>query len=240
METIYTDEATDLDIERIVSEEEDSESDDQATEYDIFVYPSDFTLQGLYDKWNTNSIRVPEFQRKYIWTKQKASRLVESFLLGLPVPNIFLYQERTTAHQLVIDGQQRLYSAFYYFKGVFPDGTLFRLTNNINQRWQNRSFEELEEADKFRLQDSILRATVVRQLHPNDDTSIFHIFERLNTANTPLTSQEIRNCVYHGSFNNLLIRLNENISSWRRIIGKPSPDVRQRDIELMLEKHCSL
>ena len=223
-----------VDIEQIASEAEDAQVDDQSTEYDILVYPSDFTLQGLYDKWISSSIRLPEFQRKYIWDKQKASRLIESFLLGLPVPSIFLYQERDTAHQLVIDGHQRLFSVFYYFKGEFSNGTPFRLTRDIHQRWQNRSFEELEGQDKLKLQDSVLRATVVRQLHPNDDTSIFHIFERLNTANTPLTSQEIRNCIYHGNFNKLLNELNECIPSWRKIVGKENPDARRRDVELIL------
>lgn len=73
-----------VDIEQISSESEDLHIDDQSTEYDISVYPADFTLQGLYDKWLHANIRLPEFQRKYIWNRQKASRLVESFLLGLP------------------------------------------------------------------------------------------------------------------------------------------------------------
>ena len=232
MVTIAADET--VDIEQVISETDDVQIDDQSTEYDISVYPSDFTLQGLYDKWISNSIRLPEFQRKYIWNKQKASRLIESFLLGLPVPSIFLYQERDTAHQLVIDGHQRLFSIFYYFKGEFPNSTLFRLTKDIHQRWQGRAFEELEEQDRLKLQDSVLRATVVRQLHPKDDTSIFHIFERLNTANTPLTSQEIRNCIYHGSFNKLLNELNKYTHNWRMIVGKQNPDARQRDVELIL------
>ena len=223
-----------VDIEQVSSETEDVQIDDQSTEYDISIYPSDFTLQGLYDKWRSGSIRLPEFQRKYIWNRQKASRLVESFLLGLPVPSIFLYQERDTAHQLVIDGHQRLFSVFYYFEGNFSNGMPFRLTKDIHQRWQNRSFEELEDQDKLKLQDSVLRATVVRQLHPNDDTSIFHIFERLNTANTPLTSQEIRNCIYHGNFNKLLNEINQYMPSWRKIVGKENPDARQRDVELIL------
>ena len=223
-----------VEIQHVASETEDLQIDDQSTEYDISVYPADFTLQGLYDKWLSASIGLPEFQRKYIWNRQKASRLVESFLLGLPVPSIFLYQERDTSHQLVIDGHQRLFSIFYYFKGSFSNGTSFRLTRDIHQRWQNRSFEELEDQDRLKLQDSVLRATVVRQLHPNDDTSIFHIFERLNTANTPLTSQEIRNCIYHGNFNQLLNELNERVPSWRAIVGKESPDARQRDVELIL------
>ena len=62
---------------------------------------------------------------------------------------------------------------------------------------------------------------------------MYHVFERLNTGGTFLTNQEVRNCVYIGSFNELLHALNQ-LDSWRLILGKPKPDSRQRDIELIL------
>lgn len=79
----------------------------------------------------------------------------------------------------------------------------------------------------------MLRAFVVKQLNPNDDTGIYHVFERLNTGGTQLVSQEIRNCVYHGAFNNLLGELNR-LDDWRSIFGKSTEDTRQRDVELIL------
>lgn len=221
-------------IEETQSDIEDQETDKPYTNYDILVYPADFTLEVLHDKWNSKTLRLPDFQRKYIWSKSKASRLIESFLLGLPVPGVFLYTERSSNEQLVIDGQQRLLSVFHYLSGEFADGSEFRLTRNVDEHWQGRSFKDLEKLDRLNLKDSVLRATVVRQLHPNDDTSIFHISERLNTSSTPLSAQEIRNCIYHGSFNDALRRLNEGDEAWRLIMGSPQPSSRQQDVELAL------
>lgn len=221
-------------IEETQSDIEDQETDKPYTNYEILVYPADFTLEVLHDKWKSKTLRLPDFQRKYVWSKSRASRLIESFLLGLPVPGIFLYTERDSRQQLVIDGHQRLLSVFHYLSGKFEDGSEFRLTRNIDERWRGRSFMDLEEEDRLGLADSVLRATIVRQLHPNDDTSIFHIFERLNTSSTPLSAQEIRNCIYHGPFNDALKRLNESDKAWRAIMGNPKPSSRQRDVELAL------
>ena len=221
-------------IEETLSDIEDQEMDKPYTNYEILVYPADFTLEVLHDKWNSKTLRVPDFQRNYIWSKSKASRLIESFLLGLPVPSVFLYTERYSKHQLVIDGQQRLLSVFYYLNGKFADGSDFRLTPNIQRPWGGRAFMDLDEGDRLNLTDSVLRATVVRQLHPQDDTSIFHIFERLNTGNTPLSAQEIRNCIYRGPFNDALKRFNESDEAWRAIMGSPKPSSRQQDVELAL------
>ena len=79
----------------------------------------------------------------------------------------------------------------------------------------------------------MLRAFVVRQLDPHDDTSVFHIFERLNTGGTLLHNQEVRNAVCMGPFNDLLQELNMD-SRWRAILGKDVPDTRMRDVELIL------
>ncbi len=73
----------------------------------------------------------------------------------------------------------------------------------------------------------------MKQLDPNDDTSIFQIFERLNTGGVVLQGQEIRNCIFEGKFNDLLIQLNTD-SNWRRIFGSKYADKRMRDIELIL------
>jgi len=92
---------------------------------------------------------------------------------------------------------------------------------------------ETNESAARRLRNSVLRAFIIRQLDPNDDTSIFHIFERLNTGGTFLHNQEVRNAICAGSFNNLLHELN-NYPAWRLILGKEYPDTRMRDAELIL------
>lgn len=151
--------------------------------------------------------------------------------MGLPVPAIFLYNELSERH-LVIDGHQRLKSVFSFFEGKLPDGRLFSL-KGVNQLWEGKLYEDLGDADARRLRDSVLRAVILRQVHPEDMTSVYHVFERLNTGGTTLTPQEVRNCVFHGPFNDFLVELN-NDDTWRRITGSPSADRRMRDVELVV------
>lgn len=199
--------------------------------YSISYYPSDLTLKGYLDKWDAGTLIIPKFQRNFVWDLTRASKLIESFLLGLPVPGVFLYRERNTNKQLVIDGQQRILSAIYYFGGDFQ-GKPFRL-QNVQQRWTGKAFTDLTEADQLQLQDSVLRATIIQQLDPADDSSVYHIFERLNTGGINLSPMEIRRCLYEGALLALLIELNGN-DWWRLIIGQAKPDKRMRDAELLL------
>lgn len=219
------------DIEEIKSEIEDSISDIE--EYRIIPYPADYTLKGLYDKWVANELVIPKYQRQYVWQLYQASRLIESFLMGLPVPGIFLYKEPETQILSIIDGHQRLKTVFGFFEGIFPPSEkAFRL-RGISSKWDGSAFKELENRDQIKLRDSVLRATIVEQIDPDDDSSVFHIFERLNTGGTSLTAQEIRNCIYRGKFNDFLNAINEN-KDWREIFGKQGPDNRMRDVELIL------
>jgi len=218
-------------IEKVSSEIEDREK--EVIVYEIANYPADYTLQGLYDKWRVDEILIPKFQRKFVWTLSQSSKLVESFLLGLPVPSIFLYKEKESQKFLVIDGQQRLKTVFGYFENLFPDTKKTFSLKNVKPKWENKFFSELNEPDKRRLKDSVLRAVIVEQLNPKDNTSIFHIFKRLNTGGTTLKAQEIRNCIYRGKFNDLLIELNKK-KEWREVIGLPNYEKRMRDIELIL------
>ena len=218
-------------IEQIQSEKEDG--DEGTTIYRVASYPSDWTLEGLHLKWQRKEISIPPLQRGWVWSHVQASRLIESFLLGLPVPAIFTYRERETEHQLVIDGQQRLLTVFGFFDGELPRELGPFSLKGVSSQWEGKRFAGLEQSDKIRLRDSVLRVTVIEQLDPQDDTSINHIFERLNTGGTGLTPQEIRNCTSSGSFNNLLGDLNEN-QSWREVFGTENPDPRMRDRELIL------
>ena len=217
-------------LERVQSETEDQQSGGQLL-YKIVSYPTDFTLQILFEKWNSREITIPKFQRGWVWKHPQASKLVDSFLLGLPVPSIFLYKEPSQKY-LVIDGHQRLLAICSFFDGILPDGKEFYLTG-VSPQWEGKFFKDLREPDKRRLRDSVLRAVIVEQLDPKDTSSMYHIFERLNTGGTTLTPQEVRNCVYHGPFNEHLVKLN-NDPNWRSIMGTPKPDKRMRDIELLV------
>jgi hypothetical protein len=226
--TITLDEDRDI-VEAIPSEEEDNEAG--VPIYRILSYPADYTLKGLYDKLREGEISIQPFQRGWVWSHAKASKLIESFLVGLPVPGIFLYKE-PSQKQLVIDGQQRLRTICAFFEGKLPDGSNFHL-KDVSPQWQGKYYEDLDEPDKIRLRDSVLRSVIVEQLHPEDNSSIYHIFERLNTGGMGLTPQEVRNCVYHGPLNDLVVELNEN-STWRTIFGSSKPDPRMRDVELIV------
>lgn len=227
METCGEDE---LEFEKIESEEED-EGIDTAV-YKINTYGADFVLQTLVDKIKDREIVVPPFQRKFVWTPKKASKLIESFLLGLPVPQIFLYRSSKSESLLVVDGQQRLRTLEYFWEGKFDEGKPFFLTN-VKPQWEGKTFQTLEESDKRRLKNCVLRATVFEQTDPKDNRSIFEIFERLNTGGVLLTPQEIRNCIIRGRINYFLEELNK-YSTWRTLLGKPKPDLRMRDIEMII------
>lgn len=213
-----------------VTEEPEEEEQDVLT-YKISYYPADLTLRGYLEKSNNKQLVIPPFQRSYVWDQVKASKLIESFLLGLPVPGVFLYKERDTNKLQVIDGQQRILSAVRFFKNDFDDKS-FRL-KNVHPKWNGKKYEELDEADRFQLDDTVLRATVVQQLDPDDDSSVFHIFERLNTGGINLNPMEIRKCVYNGTQFSLLEDLN-GLDQWRKLIGQPKQDKRYRDAELVL------
>lgn len=226
LKRIVTDE--ELAVEDIPSEDEDS--DIGLPIYKISSYPSDPTLEGLLLKKKRDEFIIPHFQRGWVWSATQASRLVESFLLGLPVPSIFVYKE-ATGRQLVIDGQQRLKTIWGFFEGVLPDGSPFYL-QGVDAQWDGLTYEKLKESDKMRFRDSILRVVIVEQVDPNDITSIYHIFERLNTGGTRLAQQEVRNCSYHGTFNDMLFEINK-YEKWRYLFGIPKPDARMRDLELI-------
>src|ERR1039457_4676872 len=173
----------------------DSEINDEQVSlpaYEILTYPADYTLSVLVDKWNRGQLVIPKFQRRFVWTQAQASKLIESFLLGLPVPPIFVFTDPGNI-QMVVDGQQRLKSIGYFFEGYFgPEDKgrrpVFRLTGlNEESPYYNLSRKDLERdhPSVFRkLKDSVLRAFVIKQLNPSDTTCVYHVFERLNTGGT--------------------------------------------------------
>jgi hypothetical protein len=227
-------------IEMLKSEKDDSES--TSSHYEIVSIPADFTLEGLISKLRKKQLVIPGFQRRFVWSQRQASRLVESFLLGLPVPALFLYADTETGELQVIDGQQRLMSILQFFDGTFKNANmaqekLFSLTGLAeDSQYAGLTAKRLKEespATYAKLNDAVMRAFMIKQLDPNDATSVYHIFERLNTGGTVLQGQEIRNCVYHGRLNDLINELN-TLSDWRKILGKDSLDARMRDVEMIL------
>jgi hypothetical protein len=190
--------------------------------------------------WADKDIVIPEFQREFVWSIKQSSLLIDSFLCGLPVPPVFLYIDDHNRN-LVIDGQQRILSVVFFLEGFFGNESthgrrqVFRL-RGLDERnpYSNKKFSELTAADQRKLKQAVLRAVNIKQLSPvGESTSAYHIFERLNTGGTPLTPQEIRNCVFMGEFSNQLRVANKD-ANWRLILGKKVLDRHQKDVEILL------
>lgn len=220
--------------------QEETADTEAFVEYDIASYPADLTVSVIEDMWKRNDIVIPDFQRNFVWDIKQSSLLIESFLLGLPIPQVFFYADEENKN-LVIDGQQRILSTLFFLEGFFGEETtqgnrtVFRLAGlDEKSPFFNKRYVDLDEPHQRKLRSAPLRAVIIRQLKPvKDSTSVYHIFERLNTGGTPLKPQEIRNCVFRGRLIDLLRELNE-LPTWRKIIGKKHLDKHQKDVELIL------
>jgi uncharacterized protein with ParB-like and HNH nuclease domain len=219
-------------------EDESSEDDVVApVRYDISTYGADYDVEGLVKRLDRGDIKIADFQRNYIWNQAEASRFIESLLLGLPIPAIFFSKETQSNQFLVIDGQQRLKTLQFFYNGFFnpPAGEdrskVFKLIK-VQPEFEGLIYETLSDEDKRKLNDSLIHAIIVKQESPeNDNTSIYHIFDRLNREGRRLTPQEIRTAVDYGKFIDLIKELNE-YDNWRIIYGKKSS--RLKDQELIL------
>ncbi len=250
--------------------DEVEEDEDDFVEYDVTATPNDFNLSTLVSFMDEGALEIPGFQRNYVWSIKDASRLIESLIRGLPVPQLFLYEADRNKF-LVIDGQQRLMSIYYFFKQRFPHknsrphlravfqqyGRIpsevlsddnhfrdFRLQLPVNEpgksnRFHGIDYDSLGESQRqFNLRP--LRNIVIRQNSPSDDDSaMYEIFNRLNSGGERLRPQEIRLCLYHSDFYDMLERINTE-SVWRQFIQNNEPDLHMRDIEMLLRVFAML
>lgn len=216
------------DLRNINDEEEDVVTTSNL--FSISSFGVDYPVETLVSRMQKELFYIPDFQRQFVWSQNQASRFIESLLLGLPVPGIFLFKESETAKHLVIDGQQRLKSLQFFVDGIF-NGKEFRL-RGLDSEWEGKTHATLNEDDQTRLADAVIHATVFKQDLPKDEmNSVYEVFERINTGGMKLSSQEIRSCICHGNFNTFLHNLNENVD-WRAIYGPKSK--RLKDVEAIL------
>lgn len=226
----------DIEIEDSAVEENDS------IYFSISSFGADYTVDGLIKRLEKGQIVVPQFQRRYVWDIKKASRFIESLIIGLPVPGIFLSRDAIESKKdktevansiiphLIIDGQQRLLSLQKFYKGLFGEKK-FRLTG-VCDELNGKSYDELTPVDQGRLDDAIIHATIIKQEAPDkDNSSIYMVFERLNTGGMLLQPQEIRACIYHGEFNNLLNKLIKT-PAWRSLFKKENPRMKEQEMIL--------
>lgn len=201
--------------------------------YEMTSYGADYPVDSLVKRLRRETIFVPPFQRRYVWNKFEASKFIESLLLGLPIPGIFLSKETEKNRLLIVDGQQRLLTLQYFYDKIFKDKTEFRLIG-VQEDLEGKNYDDLSSSDRNRLDDSIIHATVIKQDEPDDDeSSIYQVFERINSGGRPLSSQEIRACIYYGKYNELLVDFATNNENWRKIIGGEHNE-RLKEEELIL------
>jgi len=221
-------------ITTIKSEQDDFYTNDDV--YNIKSWGADLSFRELIQLYDDDDLVKPELQRKYVWDKTEASRFIDSILLGLPVPSIFL-SKQPDEKMLIVDGYQRIMTVRDFVKGVFStDKKTFKLSNTdrISLRWKGKSFVELSDSEKLRIKNKTIHAIIFVQDEPKDNnTGMYQVFERINTSGRTLQPQEIRNCVYQGAFNSLLFKLNHN-NSWRKLFGRDEEDPRMRDLEFIL------
>lgn len=219
---------------KIVEHVEDNASYSDDSLFNINSWGADMSFRELITMYEEDELVKPELQRKYVWNKDEASRFIDSILLGLPVPSIFL--AKVGEQRLIIDGYQRILTVYDYVRGIFSgDNKIFKLSNSdiVNQRWRGKAFAELTSDEQKRIKNSTIHAIIFEQKYPQNDTGMYQIFERINASGRILKSQEIRNCVYHGKFNTLIMKLNKD-HNWRMLFGSENEDPRMADVELVL------
>ncbi|MGP1520002.1 MAG: DUF262 domain-containing protein [Treponema sp.] len=170
---------------------------------------------------------TPEYQRNYVWDNKKASLLIESILLNIPIPVIYAARERDeNLTWNIVDGLQRLNSLKRFYDNEFSLVGL-EILSELN----GEKYETLNSKTKSYLDDANLRIVLLfEDSHPDIK---YDIFMRLNTGSVKLKPQELRNCLYRGSFNEALKEMvkDENILN---IMNLTSPHRRMDDIELIL------
>lgn len=227
-----TKEVNDLEFEQPLEEEIEEIT---SIKRKVYADQGDPEIDSLYRKYKDGDLVIqPDFQRQFVWDAAKSSRLIESALLDIPLPIIYLSEEKD-GKEYVIDGQQRLTAFFSFIDGKFPDGRDFKLTGlKVFRELNRKTFIDLKEIDK-KLQRKIryckIRTITFREESEQDLK--FEIFERLNTGAVSLNNQELRNCIYRGRYNELLKELSKD-SDFMYLLGLRNPDRRMKDIELVL------
>lgn len=198
----------------------------------IDFIPKDSDIDGLYRNYQKGRLLIqPNYQRKYVWDSKKASLLIESILMNIPIPIVYLAATQDEKIN-VIDGQQRLTSIFSFIDGKFPDDKPFKLTGlKVLTELKGKTFKTLDESLQNKITDYSIR-TITFTADSDPDLQ-YEIFSRLNTGSVALNSQELRNCIYRGEFNEFIKELASD-SEYLALLGLKSPHKRMTDVELVL------
>ena len=169
------------------------------------------TVSWFYQRNREGSLILnPPFQRRPVWTLRQQSHLIESVLMGLPVPEIYM-QHRTSpdgvTEYVVVDGQQRIRAVLEFIGTDAEQGFELQYLSEESP-WRNRSFNDLTPDERTTVFFS--RRLAVRELHEASDEEVKDLFRRVNKYLTKLSPQELRNATYSGPFVKLAESLAEN------------------------------
>lgn len=197
----------DEEIENKISDLFENETErESVTAYNIKHWVSNRSFGELIDMFNCGEIKKPAMQREFVWDAQKSSRLIESIILGLPIPPLFLLEVGNNEYEL-IDGFQRLTTVANYVNGepwnVAPSGKKKRkskLSGRIMEELVGKSFDQLAPEYQRIIKRSTIPLIEFRQIGSEDYSSKYLIFERINTGSVKLNSMQIRKSLAYGNF----------------------------------------
>jgi Protein of unknown function DUF262 len=193
----------------------------------LLVHPYDLSIKSLQEQVEAGTlILADDFQRRRVWDDIKASRLIESLLIDVPIPVCYL-AELEDGNFSIIDGQQRLTAIYRYLTDDF-ELTSLKVRSDLNKL----RFSQLGVADRRSIQFRMIRCIVVLK---NSDPEIkIDVFDRLNSNSVKLNRQELRNGLYKGDLSNLINKeLSEN-EIFKKIRRAKDVDKRMNDCEIIL------
>ncbi|MCC9155648.1 DUF262 domain-containing protein [Streptomyces parvulus] len=197
----------------------------------LVLQASDLSLETIATMVDSSAIDVgPQFQRRDRWDVSRQSALIESFLLNIPVPPVYLAEEEFGSYS-VIDGKQRITAIRDFMRNQYALAGLERFPDI--EGYRNKGLPaSLRNALSVR--PYIRAITILRQ---SDTETKYEVFHRLNSAGQPLNAQEIRNVIYRGDLNDLIMDLSANrfLQSQLKIRDSRSPAYRaMSDVEMVL------
>jgi hypothetical protein len=192
----------------------------------LFTHPYDFSIRLLKEQIDDGTlVLADDFQRRRIWDDSKASRLIESLLINVPIP-VCYFAELEDGSCSVIDGQQRITAIYRYINNEFSLASL-RIRNDLN----GKMFSNLGVSDRRSMEHRSLRCILI--LKKSDPEILFDVFDRLNTNSVKLNRQELRNSLYKGDLSQLIRELAE-IETFKKARRAVDLDKRMNDYELII------
>jgi len=209
-------------------------------ESELVVYSRDWTIATIISQIEQGNIDLnPKFQRRNAWDDARRSKLIESLVAGLPVPEIVLAEDpKKKKAFIVIDGKQRLLTIFGFVDPTVnywnkPQLKTLKLRGDLN----GKTFEQLKSdaslTDEFReFMNADVRCTIISNFKSDD--ALYDIFYRLNTGSVPLSTQELRQVLHKGAFADFLVQATSKPQPVHDILGITGPDTRLKDVEIVL------